>query len=65
MCDCIEQVNEQIGKRGSRLFLPISFNSDMTQNTDRVSIRTVKISGRGKGINLQAAFCPFCGKHYD
>lgn len=63
-CNCIDEVNAELGQRNTRIMIPIMFGEDQTE---RVMIVTEQVqAGRGKqkACGMFATFCPFCGQNY-
>jgi hypothetical protein len=59
-CDCIKQINEQIGAEHNAILVTTLFG------TMKAVIDTEKLDSkkRGKPPVMLATYCPFCGTKY-
>ncbi len=60
MCDCIETVNANLSAHNTTLCI------NLLRTPHPVMVATTKMMEkvRGKPIQVQATFCPFCGEKY-
>jgi hypothetical protein len=59
-CNCIQEVNEVLATRNTRLAVPIMFGG----GPDRLLVETEQVErGRGKpkACSMFTTYCPFCG----
>jgi hypothetical protein len=66
MCDCVEQVNEQLEKLNAELVIPFLLTPGK-KSRPTVSVREKeRIKGKKKNVpTLFCTYCPFCGELYE
>ena len=62
MCDCIERVNDHLGRFNTKIELPLWSASGVLNPF----VSTVKLNDkkRGKPRLMACTYCPFCGEKY-
>lgn len=67
MCNCADEINEDLKPRNARLAFGFSLNRGTgALNVAPALIETEKIAPRGKKPpTVMATFCPFCGVKYE
>lgn len=67
-CNCVEEVNEKLKERNTRLSQALMFSKKGRENNPDLMLQTEQIeTGRGKqkAVSMFLTFCPFCGVKYD
>ena len=62
MCNCINDLNEKLKEKNTRIYTPISFRPSLNTLGPLVVTEKVDKKKRSKPLNLFASYCPFCGE---
>jgi hypothetical protein len=68
MCNCIQEINEQMKSRNTKIYQPFGFdakhNFTVSQNVHIVTEK-IETKKRDGPLALTGAYCPFCGMAYE
>jgi hypothetical protein len=66
-CGCIEQMNDLMGDKNTRIVVTLGIPRDGSPMFVRPMIATEKVESRKRGSAALAipTFCPFCGERYE
>lgn len=61
-CNCVEEVDQMLAERNTRIMRPIVFSEDQTFRPMIVTEQVETGRGKKKACGMFATFCPFCGE---
>ncbi len=65
MCNCVEDVNEKLKSRNTRLSQAMVFGGT---KGDALMLETEQVEtgrGKAKAVSMFLSYCPFCGEKYE